>query len=118
MIYRILKGLSFRAVLTPYSLIYGKLRVPLSNILFSDCTVIRHRTGSTFSSFSVFFRNVDHNGAILIPGTIRDYDSLVGRLQEVLATDANNAPNSLAVSLSLLRLRAESRSISRQATLH
>ncbi len=80
MIYRMLKGMSFRAVLTPDLLIYGKLRVPLSNILFSDRTVIRHQTGPTSSSFSVFFRNADYKGAILIPGTIRDNDSLVGRL--------------------------------------
>lgn len=80
MVYLIIRALRLRIVLSRSILTVGNLDIPLTNLRFIGITVLRQRTGPPTTSFSVYFRNSEHKGAILIPGTIRNREALVREL--------------------------------------
>jgi len=64
---------------TSGTFVRGKLVVALANVRFADGVRLTSAGGST-SSISFYFRNRDVKGAILIPGTIQDQESLIKSL--------------------------------------
>ncbi len=71
-------GVAF--AVTPGTLVRGKFVVALPNLRFASGTRLGHVGGASTTSISFYFRNRDVKGAIMIPGTIQDQESLIKQL--------------------------------------
>ncbi len=82
LVWAIIRRAGIAFVTTPRALIRGKLVVPFESMRFASLTRLASRPGASATSFSILFRNERLKGAVLIPGTIREHDSLV---EEIVA---------------------------------
>ena len=82
-----IRSILFKAILSPRSLTIGKHHIPFRNVRFSSSESVQYRSGARTSSFSIYYRNQDAKGVVLIPGTIRNSQALVEALQEIVTPE-------------------------------